>query len=410
MRPWTTRTLHVALLAAGVAALGSATASAAELPGGTPDVAGAPSQIGGALPLALCQPPVPVQGQHTLPCADTNLGMQAPNLAKKGATTIAGTAAGVGGQLADGKPITEPQRVPALAGVAAHQLNQLAALNRQRPDTSLGLAPGNTGVIDKGTLLDGTVRPHQPGEPGFSAADTQANLDAVQGETLKPISSPDRAVSELTGTPQTLASNVAGGGNLPVATDLPGQAVVAQVQQQVEQGAQQLPGTSGFGQVQGLLTQKGVDKSAGLPQLPLGQNNTTGLPATGTPVDQVVGQVTSLTNEAGKHRAMEPVGRHRAATPRNTGPLDQVPVVGQLAGQLNTPLAGGNPLSAVGAPVNTSNSALPGITNPTQALGDPTQALSNPTQALGNPTQALGNAGQVAQMVTGLVTGVAGSH
>lgn len=388
MRPWTTRTLHVALLAAGVAALGSTTASASELPGGTPDVAGAPAQIGGALPLALCQPPVPVQGQHMLPCADTNLGAQSPNLVKQGALNVAGTAAGLGGQLSDGQPLTGPQRVPQTVGLAARQLNRLVAMDHQRPDVALGLAPGNTGSIDQGTLLGGTVRPHQAGAPGFSALDTALNLDAVHGETLKPIDNPSRALPDLTSTPQALTDNLARGGTLPASTDLPGQSTVSQLQQQLGQG---LPGgTPVFGPVQGLSAPKSASPLGGLPQLPLAQNNASGFSATGTPVDQVIGQVAGLTNDAGKHRVMESAGRHRLADPRDSGPLNQLPIVGQLAPQLNTPVSGGgNPLSSVGAPVNTGNAGLPSAANPTQALSDPTQLTG---------------------MLTGLVTGIAGSH
>lgn len=425
MRPWTTRTLHVALLAAGVAALGSGTASAADLPGGTPEVPAAPAQLGGALPLALCQPPVPVQGQGMIPCADAGIGAQAPNIIKDGALTVAGTAQAAGQELQNGQPLADPHRVTDLAAIGARGATQLAAIDHQRPSANLGLNPGNTGLLDKGTLLDSALSPHQPGQPGFSAGDTQADLTALHGETLAPLTDPSRTVSELTAAPQTAVGNLTAGKSLPVAGDVGGSSAVSGLQNQLGQGVQQASqGAPVVGAVQRLVGQRSP-KAAGLPELPLGQNNATPLNtplgATGA-VGPVLSQVTALTNGTGQPGA---AGKHRVAERDTSSPVNQVPVLGQLVGQLNTPLTGGgNPLQSVGAPVNTGSGPLQNALNPAQSLTGAAQSApaqtpaqpaqqkpsQAPTQALGNPTQALGNSSQAVQMVTGLVTGIAGSH
>lgn len=185
MRPWTTRTVHVAAVAAGFAALGAGTANAAPH---EPDLSQVPDDIAFQAPVHACQTPHGVEpGRNIIPCADSTLKSSTPNVFKKAGSDISDTAHGLAGELKGPNPLANAQPTR-LAGQVLTEKDRLLQVAKERPTLGTDLDPGRTGLVDNpmpgGGVLDATVGPREPGHQGVSGADTAVDLTAAQGHDI----------------------------------------------------------------------------------------------------------------------------------------------------------------------------------------------------------------------------------
>ena len=196
MRPWTTRTMRVAVVAAGFAAAGTGTASAAGTSAGpTADLPHVPDQIGFQTPVNTCQtPPGLEQDREKMPCADVTLTASSPNLFKKVGGDVARTSHGLAGELRDNKPLLSPGKPNRILGHVANEAAQVERMTKLRPTLGVAADPGHTGVLDEhtpqGGLLDAQVGPREPGHQGLSALDTKADISAARGFQVAPLVNP----------------------------------------------------------------------------------------------------------------------------------------------------------------------------------------------------------------------------
>lgn len=196
MRPWTTRTLQAAVVAAGFAAVGTGTASAAETtPTPMPDLTQVPDQIGFHAPLDLCQTPQGVEyGREKVPCANTSLNADSPNVIKKVGSDIARTSNGLAGEMQDRQPLLAPGKPNSMLGHVFAETTRVSHMTKTRPTVGTSVDPRYTGVLDdhapQGGLLNAEISPYHPGHQGFSAADTAADLTAAQGFHTEPVADP----------------------------------------------------------------------------------------------------------------------------------------------------------------------------------------------------------------------------
>ncbi|RKT85564.1 hypothetical protein SAMN05421805_11834 [Saccharopolyspora antimicrobica] len=196
MRPWTTRTVQAAVVAAGFAAVGTGAASAAEttdLP--KPDLSSIPDQVGFTAPVNACQMQKgagfnPVKA----PCADAQLHASSPNLVKQVGVDIITTGHGVAGELRDGRPLLAPGKPNQVLSHVLAEGNRLTGMTKTRPTIGVSAAPEHLGVLHQrtpnATLLDAEVGPRKPGHQGVSAVDTAIDATAVQGFEAEPVASP----------------------------------------------------------------------------------------------------------------------------------------------------------------------------------------------------------------------------
>ncbi|MBB5155255.1 hypothetical protein [Saccharopolyspora phatthalungensis] len=207
MRPWTTRTVQAAVVAAGFAAVGTGAASAsenAEIP--KPDLSSVPDDVGFLAPVNACQAQDgPGYGPTKAPCADTQLHANTPNLVKKVGADITTTAYGVGGELQDGRPMLTPGKPNRVLGHVFAETTRAAQLTKTRPTVGGSVIPDHLGVVTErvpdAALLNTEVGPRQPGHQGTSALDTAIDLTAAQGYDTAPLTDPVGMVAP------TLANN-----------------------------------------------------------------------------------------------------------------------------------------------------------------------------------------------------------
>ncbi|GAA0516031.1 hypothetical protein GCM10011581_47530 [Saccharopolyspora subtropica] len=203
MRPWTTRTVQAAVVAAGFAAVGTGAANAAENPElPKPDLSSVPDHVGFFAPVNACQMQEGAGfGPTKAPCADAQLHAGSPNLVKQVGVDITTTAHGVAGELRDGRPLLAPGKPDRVLGHVATQAARVEQLTRTRPTIGGSVLPDHLGVVDKrvpnAALLDAEIGPRTPGHQGVSAVDTALDLTAAQGFSSVPLSDPGAAVAPL---------------------------------------------------------------------------------------------------------------------------------------------------------------------------------------------------------------------
>lgn len=204
MRPWTTRTLNAVVVAAGFAAVGTGTASAAEATNPTtPDLTQVPDEIGFTAPVNTCATPAGVPGREKTPCVDSQLRASAPNLFKEVGKQISTTAHGVGNEVRDGQPVAASGEATRLIGHVANGAAKAQRMTKERPSVGLEAQPDNTGVLrenrDDAKLLDAGVGPRKPNHEGVSAADTAVDATVAEGYDVKPLTNPVGAVTKAAG-------------------------------------------------------------------------------------------------------------------------------------------------------------------------------------------------------------------
>ncbi|MER7009951.1 hypothetical protein ABT324_00785 [Saccharopolyspora sp. NPDC000359] len=196
MRPWTTRTVQAAVVAAGFAAVGTGAASAAEtteLP--KPDLSSIPDQIGFTVPVNACQTQNgPGFSPVKAPCADAQLHANSPNLVKQVGVDITTTGHGVANELRDGRPLLAPGKPNQVLGHVFAEGNRLTGMTKTRPTIGASATPEHLGLLHErtpnATLLDAEVGPRKPDHQGVSAADTAVAVTAAQGFEAEPVASP----------------------------------------------------------------------------------------------------------------------------------------------------------------------------------------------------------------------------
>ncbi|GAA4619893.1 hypothetical protein GCM10023108_46800 [Saccharopolyspora hordei] len=213
MRPWTTRTVQAAVVAAGFAAVGAGTASAAEttdVP--EPDLSSIPDQIGFTAPVNACQMQEGAGfGPVKAPCADAQLHASSPNLVKQVGVDITTTAHGVAGELQDGSSPLVPGKANRVLGHLVAEGDRLAGMTKTRPTLGVSATPEHIGVLHErvpdATLLDAEIGPYTPGHQGVSAVDTAFDVTAVQGFESQPVISPVGAISPVAELDQGLGGD-----------------------------------------------------------------------------------------------------------------------------------------------------------------------------------------------------------
>lgn len=201
MRPWTTRTVKAAVVAAGFAAVGTGATAAAEstdLP--KPDLSSVPDHIGVLAPLNACQmQDGPGYGQTKAPCADTELHANTPNLVKKVGADITTTAHGMGGELRDGRSLLAAGKPNRMLGHVFAETARVEQMTKTRPAVGGSVVPNHLGVVSgrvpNAALLDTEIGPREPGHQGTSALDTAIDLTAAHGYETKPLANPVGAVA-----------------------------------------------------------------------------------------------------------------------------------------------------------------------------------------------------------------------
>ncbi|MGP4020459.1 hypothetical protein [Saccharopolyspora sp. 5N708] len=218
MRPWTTRTVQAAVVAAGFAAVGTGAAAAADntdIP--KPDLSSVPDNIEIFAPMNACQmQDGPGYGSTKAPCADTQLHANTPNLIKKVGADITTTGHGVAGELRDGRPLLAPGKPNQVLDHVFAQTTRVAKMTKTRPTVGGSVTPDHLGVLTErmpsAALLDTEVGPLKPGHQGTSALDTAVDLTAAQGYEAEPLTNPVGMVTpvlqnnplETSGEPVTL--------------------------------------------------------------------------------------------------------------------------------------------------------------------------------------------------------------
>ncbi|GAA3355144.1 hypothetical protein GCM10020366_14060 [Saccharopolyspora gregorii] len=196
MRPWTTRTLQAAVVAAGFAAVGAGTASAAPTPDlAKPDLSTVPDTIGATVPVNACSAQdAPGFNSTKAPCVDAQLRAEAPNVVKQVGADIVTTTHGVAGELRDGKQLDEAKLTRISQHIGDERL-RVEGLAKTRPTIGFDVEPRHTGIVDShapgGGFLKGEIGPRQPDHQGVSTGDTAVALTAAQGYTVGPAARPD---------------------------------------------------------------------------------------------------------------------------------------------------------------------------------------------------------------------------
>ncbi|MFR9729568.1 hypothetical protein ACL03H_10090 [Saccharopolyspora sp. MS10] len=215
MRPWTTRTLQAAVVAAGFAAAGAGTAAAAPGPAlAEPDLSAVPDTIGATVPVDACRAQ-DAPGFHSTkaPCVDAQLRLGAPNVVKQVGADIVTTTHGVAGELSDGEPLLSEGKPARITRHIGQERLRLEELTKTRPTIGVEVEPRHTGLVDKhspgGGFLEAEVGPRQEDHQGVSAGDTAFALTAAQGYTVGPAVRPD-----------ALLQHDLRGGNLPAVGDV----------------------------------------------------------------------------------------------------------------------------------------------------------------------------------------------
>ncbi|ASU77758.1 hypothetical protein CDG81_04870 [Actinopolyspora erythraea] len=198
MRPWTTRTLNAVVVAAGFAAAGTG-AAAADSPEATtpdlnkPDLSQVPDEIDFTVPLDTCKNPG-VPGREKMPCADTTLRTNTPNLVKEVGAEIARFGHGVGNEVRDDEPTLQSGEATRLLGQAATTTAKAEQLTKTRPEVGVNVRPDHTGVLRQNSgeaeLLDAEVGPRGETHEGASALDTAVDATVAQGYDSKPVTNP----------------------------------------------------------------------------------------------------------------------------------------------------------------------------------------------------------------------------
>ncbi|QGK71220.1 hypothetical protein GIY23_18350 [Allosaccharopolyspora coralli] len=199
MRPWTTRSLQAAVAAAGIAAAGTGTATAA----GSSALTDAPDDIRVDVPADTCVMPDGVAPDNNIaPCADVNVTTSTPNVVKTAGADITTMAHGIEGELQDGQPVLAPGKPNRVLGHAFAETTRIENMTQTRPNLGVDVEPGRTGFLDQtrpgGGLLDAEVGPRGPSHEGFSAADTAVDLTAAQGHEVDPMFEPVGMVTSAT--------------------------------------------------------------------------------------------------------------------------------------------------------------------------------------------------------------------
>ncbi|RCW45291.1 hypothetical protein DFQ14_103260 [Halopolyspora algeriensis] len=219
MRPWTTRTLNAAVVAAGFATATTGTASAADTANpGLPDLSQVPDDLGITAPLHTCQTPAGTLQKQTMgSCADVTLKAEAPNPVKKVGADIATTARGTAGEmLSERSSLPSVQPGPVLGHVAKAKA-RVEQLVDSRPTVGVEAETTSAGRSNErgkhAKLLEAEVGPRHPGHEGVSAADTAVDLTAAQGGSIEPLKPVGAVVSKaLQSAPSPSAD---GRANLP---------------------------------------------------------------------------------------------------------------------------------------------------------------------------------------------------
>lgn len=242
MRPWTTRTLQAAVVAAGFAAAGTSTASAAEAPLPAPDLSQVPDEVGFTVPVDACDTQQPAFHPTKAPCADAQLRANTPNLFKQVGADIVTTTHGVAGELRDGRSILAPGKPARLLDHVFAETARLEQKTKTRPELGVEVDPDHTGLFDRhtpeGGFLEAELGPRKPDHEGVSTADTALELTAVRGYELKPLENPVNALA--TALPNSQSDPVALpklGHLAPAANDMP---ALAMLDNGITGGANQL--------------------------------------------------------------------------------------------------------------------------------------------------------------------------
>ncbi|HEY8373273.1 MAG TPA: hypothetical protein VIL00_11060 [Pseudonocardiaceae bacterium] len=226
MRPWTKRTLHAAVLAAGFTALGASMASASpaqepriDLPTTTP------TELNLDIPLDTCNPPslefyeahgveVPEEAvpyltsNEQVPCWDASLHLNVPNVPVQAGTALAGTTSGLAHELVgDDEPITDPHNVEGVLGLLGVD-GRGEGLIHQRPEAGFELAVDNVGVLDDTEHLASLdVGPYDSQRPqALAVGDLGVEADFLHGHTIRPFEQPLGSTPSL--EPLTQLTNI----------------------------------------------------------------------------------------------------------------------------------------------------------------------------------------------------------
>ncbi|GAB3277167.1 hypothetical protein [Parasphingorhabdus pacifica] len=235
MRPWTTRTMQAAVVAAGFAAVGTASASAEEAsPLPAPDLSQVPDEVGFSVPVDACEMQQGAAFHRTkAPCVDAQVKASSPNLVKQVGADIVTTTHGVAGELRDGRPILAPGKPNRILGHLFAETTRVEQMTKARPTISADVQPDHTGAFDQhakeGGFFEAKIGPRQPDHEGVSAVDTAAEFTAAQGYELEPLANPVGAVAPtLRDTPQNGSGPTLPklGHVAPIANDMPALAMV----------------------------------------------------------------------------------------------------------------------------------------------------------------------------------------
>lgn len=202
MRPWTTRTLQAAVVAAGLAAAGTGTASAAQTPELTePDLSAVPDEIGFTAPIDACRAQdAPGFNATKAPCVDAQLRVSAPNVVKQVGAQVIRTSHGVAGALADGRSL-DTAKLTQVSQHVGEAKNGLLGLAETRPTIGVSAQPRHTGVLEphspQSSLLNAEIGPRGAKHEGVSGVDTALALTAAQGYTVGPVANPGAALKPV---------------------------------------------------------------------------------------------------------------------------------------------------------------------------------------------------------------------
>jgi hypothetical protein len=194
-------------MAAGLAAAGTGTATAANNPAlPLPRIGGLPDSIDAQAPLDTCQTLLGLgNGLDRAPCASAHLGLNAPNPTQKVGESIV-RAGKPTGALQD----LQPQRSQGRATHISSPVNELA----KTPTVNAGIQPRYPGVLDTNRpdagLVSAGIHPRGDNEQGVLDTDVVPDLHAMSGYTLQPKADPSGMVEPLTKPVQNLRGVRAG--------------------------------------------------------------------------------------------------------------------------------------------------------------------------------------------------------
>jgi hypothetical protein len=189
-------------MAAGLAAAGTGTATAANNPTlPLPHIGGLPDNIDTQAPLDTCQTFSDLgNGLDRAPCANAHLGLNSPNPTQKVGEGIVRA-----GKLTGALQDAQPQRSLGRAADISSPVDELA----KTPTVNAGVQPRYPGVLDANRpdagLVSAGVHPRGGNEEGVLGTNTVPDLHAMNGYSLQPKADPRGLAEPLTKPVQNLS-------------------------------------------------------------------------------------------------------------------------------------------------------------------------------------------------------------